>query len=103
MTSQELNLLTKIVTESATADDFLAVGDSELQLWLFFSKDRVKDSLLKFGIIAGCTDRNIPGFMEITLDIPELPEFLYQVYGNGDILTIKYNGESIYRSNEQQT
>lgn len=74
MTPEQTNLLSKIVLQNATADDFLAVSEYYNGLYNFFNLDEVSRSVLfSFGISI------FTGSTEIALDSREKNKYILYV------------------------
>lgn len=87
LTSEQKTLLQNIITQTATAQDFLAVSDDYNVLRHFFDSENTHAILLSFGIFTFSTSGRI------SFDIPSETDYVYTIIfsppGN-PIKTIKH-------------
>lgn len=78
MTKEELNLLTRIATDTATADDFLALGGGYVKLGLFFVDGPGTMILKNFGFIV------VANSYDIIIHKGKLNLWAYRVVSDND-------------------
>jgi hypothetical protein len=109
MRQQETELLTKIITDNATGDDFFLFGDDYSSLSAFFSKLDVLEVLAKFSLKVSSEDHALQIY-ETSDDFHDpskytiTPTSFYDERGNAPddstIGTITYYEEELYNKDD---